>query len=146
MTMDVGYSFYRTVITLQCSILTLQVTAAQHWRAPHLLHANLNTLRDSAATSIEALEAFVDCTGRISIDRKNPKLEGIHEGLLSEGLSAMSCCSRIRQLPEATSKRSEPAVATAQEPRRSWMDRVGVVARQRELTNHGLARTVHRRS
>lgn len=60
------------------------------------MHANLNTLRDSAATSIEALEAFVDCTGRISIDRKNPKLEEF-DSYLKPLLNARNQLSQLRK-------------------------------------------------
>ncbi|KAK5977679.1 hypothetical protein GCK32_011211 [Trichostrongylus colubriformis] len=58
-----------------------KVTAPQHWRAPHLLQASLNTLRDSISTAHDALGMFVDTTGRISIDRKNPKSEELDNHL-----------------------------------------------------------------
>ncbi|KAK6025544.1 hypothetical protein OSTOST_08552, partial [Ostertagia ostertagi] len=56
-----------------------KVTAPQHWRAPHLLQTSLNTLRDSVSTAHDALGMFVDGTGRISIDRKNPKAEELDD-------------------------------------------------------------------
>ncbi|VDM75273.1 unnamed protein product [Strongylus vulgaris] len=66
------------VIENSCAQIS-NVTAPQHWRAPHLLQANLNSLRDAVTTAHEALDMFVDGTGRISIDRKNPKAEEFDE-------------------------------------------------------------------
>ncbi|KAK6045422.1 hypothetical protein COOONC_17072 [Cooperia oncophora] len=72
-----------------------KVTAPQHWRAPHLLQTNLNTLRDSITTAHDALGTFVDGTGRISIDRKNPKAQGDLCFLLSTYYTAHQICRRL---------------------------------------------------
>lgn len=73
-----------------------KITAPQHWRAPHLLQTNLNNLRDSAITAHESLEMFVDGTGRISIDRRNPKAEEFDE-LLKPLLAARNHISNLRK-------------------------------------------------
>nr|CDJ89218.1 enhancer of filamentation 1-like [Haemonchus contortus] len=73
-----------------------KVTAPQHWRAPHLLQSNLNTLRDAITTAHDALGVFVDGTGRISIDRKNPKAEEL-DGYLKPLLEARSHLTHLRK-------------------------------------------------
>ncbi|EYC00910.1 hypothetical protein Y032_0112g332 [Ancylostoma ceylanicum] len=73
-----------------------KVTAPQHWRAPHLLQVNLNSLRDAVTTAHEALDMFVDGTGRISIDRKNPKAEEL-DSLLKPLLDAKNHLASLRK-------------------------------------------------
>ncbi|CAJ0594745.1 unnamed protein product [Cylicocyclus nassatus] len=66
------------VIENSCAQIN-KITAPQHWRAPHLLQASLNSLRDAVITAHEAVDMFVDGTHRISIDRKNPKADEFDE-------------------------------------------------------------------
>ncbi|WKX91384.1 hypothetical protein Q1695_009882 [Nippostrongylus brasiliensis] len=73
-----------------------KITAPQHWRAPHLLQANLNSLRDSVVKAHEAVEAFVDGTARISIERKNPKSEEF-DGFLKPLLDARQQLGHLRK-------------------------------------------------
>ncbi|RCN32495.1 hypothetical protein ANCCAN_21698, partial [Ancylostoma caninum] len=83
------------VIENACALIS-KVTAPQHWRAPHLLQASLNSLRDAVTTAHEALDMFVDGTGRIAIDRKNPKAEEL-DGLLKPLLDTKNHLASLRK-------------------------------------------------
>ncbi|KAK6728865.1 hypothetical protein RB195_006122 [Necator americanus] len=83
------------VIENSCSQID-KVTAPKLWRAPHLLQANLNSLRDAVTTAQEALDMFVDGTGRISIDRKNPKADEF-DGLLKPLLDTRAQIATLRK-------------------------------------------------
>jgi hypothetical protein len=54
-----------------------QFTAPAGWRQPHILQRNLTGIQDTIYIIEAALDELIDCLSRISINRADPKFEGI---------------------------------------------------------------------
>lgn len=54
-----------------------QYTAPAGWRQPHILQRNLTGIQDTIYTIEAALDELIDCLPRISMNRGDPKFEGI---------------------------------------------------------------------